>query len=296
MRFNFFYLILAVIGVGMISGCDLSNPAETVPTYIHIDSFRVESTPSVNTGSLSHEIKSVWVYFNNEGVGAFDLPANVPIITKGPGTVQLVPAVAFSGLTTVMQYPFYEPDTFSLPYTPGEATKVTGVTRYRTNAIFRLKEDFELGNPFITINSDLTTDTGLVVVEKNAYPDKVFEGSKSGLIYMNRGQGHTSSEIISTGTAVPHTNSEVYVELNYKCDVKFTVGIQTIAQNGDLVNKYLYGFYPSEGRWRKAYVGGIAEFMAEYKGKQYNLMIQTVLPDGQNEGFVSLDNIKVVTF
>jgi hypothetical protein len=293
MRFRFFYFILFAAMGTVVSGCDLSNPAETVPTYVYVDSFRVDATPAVNTGSLSHEIKSVWVYYNNEGVGAFDLPANIPIITKGPGTVQLVPAVSFSGSTTVMQYPFYEPDTFTIPYTPGQATKVTGKTRYRTNAKFILR-DFELGgNPFVKINSEKAEDTGMVVVTDK---DKVFEGSRAGYIYLSRSLGHPSSELISQGDEIPYTTSDVYVELNYKCDVAFEVGIQTIAANGDLVNRYLYGFYPSEGLWRKAYIGGLKEFMTEYKGRLYNIMIRTNLPEGQATGSVSLDNIKVVSF
>ena len=55
--------------------CNLINPKEQVPTYLHLDRFTFSNPDSSYTGSSSHDIPSAWVYVNDQPVGTFDLPA-----------------------------------------------------------------------------------------------------------------------------------------------------------------------------------------------------------------------------
>lgn len=263
------------------------NPAEKTPIYIHVDSFIVQPSDLFKTGSVSHNIKSAWVYFNNQAVGVFDLPATVPILADGPGQVQLVPAVSYSGLSYVRQYPFYESDTFSIPYNPGSVTNHTGITRYRSNANFQMKEDFEIGNSFIKVNTGNTGDT---VLRREESPQNVFEGKASGLISLTT--DHPSAELI-TNQGFPIVSGESYLEINYKCTVPVSFGLQTLS-NSSIVYEYLYGVYPSD-TWKKAYIG-LSDFTSQYKTSSYNLMIKTKLGDGETSGYVLIDNIKVISF
>lgn len=284
MKLRFFYFLLIAGLAG--AGCNIINPAEKTPLYIHVDSFSVVPTPGKFTGSLSHGIKSIWVYFDNHAVGVYDLPATVPILADGPGQVQLVPAVSYSGLSYIRQYPFYESDTFTIPYNPGSVTVHQGVTRYRTNATIKV-EDFDGGNPFIKVNADNAQDT---VLRQTKVPEDVFEGLGSGLISLTT--GHPSCEVI-TNFSFPIASTEAYLEINYKCSVPVNFGLQTTS-NGDIVYRYLYGVYPTD-TWKKAYIG-LDQFVTQYKTSAYNLMIKTALSEGETGGYVLIDNIKIVTF
>lgn len=286
MKPNFFLILIAVAGA--FAGCNIVNPSEQVPTYIQVDSFTLEPTDPAKTGSLSSDIKSVWVYFNNQAVGAYDLPATVPILTSGPGTVQLIPSVSFSGTSRIQQYPFYEPDTLSIPYKPGEVTKINGVTRYRANANFRWMADFETGNKFIKVNSENPDDTLLLTTMDKSM---VFEGNGSG--YIRLSSAHPSSEVI-TESGFTVASGQAYLEINYKCSVPFEIGMQTTPASGQIVYDYLYGLNPSD-TWRKAYIG-VQDFVTQNKGGQYNLLIRTKLGEGQTDGYVLIDNLKIVSF
>ncbi|RYD58715.1 MAG: hypothetical protein EOP56_03775 [Sphingobacteriales bacterium] len=284
MKVNFFYFLI-IAGLA-VAGCDMVNPEEKTPLYVSVDSFSVVPTPGKDVGSLSHDIKSVLVYFNNQSVGYYNIPARIPILADGPGQVQLVPAVSFSGLNYVREYPYYHPDTFQIAYNPGTVVKHTGITRYRTNAMIKV-EDFENGNPFIKVNAGNSADT---VLKQEKNPAYVFEGQGAGFISLTT--SHPSCEVI-TNQSFPIGQGNSYLEVNYKCDVPVHFGLQTTA-NGTIVARYLYGVYATD-TWKKVYIG-LSEFTGEYKSSAYNLMIKTQLVDGKTEAQIMLDNIKIVSF
>ena len=122
--------------------------------------------------------------------------------------------------------------------------------------------------------------------------DKVFEGGGSGQIYLD--ENHLASECISNKVFdIPA--GESFLELNYKCSVPFVVGLYNTLNNNVDVFEYLQtGVKPSD-TWKKIYLE-LGSYTSKYPGKNYKLLIQAVLPEGQANGYVLLDNVKVVTF
>lgn len=57
--FSFAFLWVGMLGS---TACNIVNPAESVPTYIIIDSVRLNPTLAEKHGSVSHKITDVWVY------------------------------------------------------------------------------------------------------------------------------------------------------------------------------------------------------------------------------------------
>lgn len=262
--------------------CNLINPEETIPTYVRIDSFHF--TPIPNTGTISQNITSAWVYFNNQTVGTFDLPAVIPIIAKEPGTLTVMPGVDYSGLQSVQViYPYFTFDTFSFNPQPGQELHFIPNTHYIADTQLNiLQEDFEFGNSFVIY----TGDTLRAVTD----PSKVFEGNRSGEVRLDTLD--YAEHILNVAFTVAGT--EAFVEMNYNAsaNIRMEVGLQTINQTGQLFINYLFGLKPKEG-WQKVYIG-LQEFLAVYTNKQYRLVIKTIADDPAG-GTLLLDNIKIIS-
>lgn len=282
-------LLPVLIGAAAIlGGCNIINPSEPVPTYISIDSAYLKQTDPSKTGSLSSNISSVWVYYNNSTVGVFDVPGKIPVIADKAGQIQLKAGVAYSGIKNYnVSYPFYSFDTFAISPQPGGVIHHTFKPVYIDAARFRYIENFDLGSTFIKANSDNTSDTSLV---RTSDPTKVFEGSGAGYIYLTTARP-TSENINNDG--FPIALGESFLEINYKCDVDFQIGLQTNT-SGNLYVEYIAGVNPSS-EWKKLYVP-LGTFTAKYKGSEYRVMLKTELTSGKTDGYVLVDNIKVISY
>lgn len=285
MRLNILIIFLAVLASS--TGCNLVNPVEKTPTYLHVDSIGFTTGDYVREGTGHQKITSAWVFFNDKAVGVFNMPFTVPVLMDGPGQIQVIPGVTINGLSYETQYPFFNPETMSAEPKPGGIINFAPKTSYVTSTQFQWKENFELGNSFVEVNSDDPTDTSMV---QTLDPTKVFEGGAAGYIYLDG--AHTSSESISN-ISFPVTQGKAYLEIHYKSSTSFQVGMETLS-NGSVVTQYIAGVKAKDS-WNKLYID-LSSFTSQYQSKEYRLMIKTVLDDGLSSGYVLLDNIKVLSF
>ena len=89
-----FYTYLLVV----LASCNLINPSEPIPTYVQIDSFQFKTSNPVLTGTARQKIFSAFVYLDNQLIGAYELPARIPIISNKPGLLKVAPGVILNGL------------------------------------------------------------------------------------------------------------------------------------------------------------------------------------------------------
>lgn len=273
-----------------LAGCNVINPAESIPTYVRIDSFDFVINRT-EEGSAAHGITSVWVYYNNNPVGTFDVPCQVPVITQGSsGTISVVPGITLNGLVDLQPaYPFYAFDTMTLVTNPGKVVNYTPKAKYVSVAKFPYKEDFEVGNSFGPFYPDLSGDTTIARTIDKKY---VFEGGGSGLIQLSDAFP-TSESISNTGFSIPQ--GEAYIEINYKCSVPFEVGLyNTLTSEAIDVYEYIMGVKATD-TWKKIYIE-LGTFTGNNKGYNHKVIIKSVLPEGQSNGYVAIDNIKIVTY
>ncbi|MBS1773241.1 MAG: hypothetical protein JST82_10285 [Bacteroidetes bacterium] len=274
----------------VLQGCNIINPAEKVPTYFRVDSITVKKTDPSRTGSVSSKINSIWVYQNNDIIGVYELPATVPVPLDNATTIRLAPAISVNGLKNYQNiYPYYTFDTFVLNPAPGKIINHNAVVQYTDVCKFQWREDFETGNGFVKYDATNANDTTVVRVTD---PSMVFEGSAAGYIYLDG--YHTSSQnITSFSNPFPISTGESYVELNYKCNVDFSIGLLT-TKSGDVIYNPSISFVKAKESWNKIYIS-LSSFVGQYQSTGYRLMITAKLPDGQSTGYVLLDNIKVIS-
>lgn len=282
-------------------GCNIINPHEPTPTYIHIDSFafeqntnitvlRPDGTPSSYLPTLSHQITSAWVYYNGSRIGIFDLPATFPVIATGSGQLWVVPAVAIDGRNNnVSVYPFYAPDTSTLIAQPGKVVNYTPKTKFYSGVTvttidyFKGKVSFDLarGNRYMKY----VTDDSLVFEG-----DGVTDGS--GEIQL---LAVGDSSVDSSSHFFPINDGVAVIEFNYKSTVPFYVGLQAnLSATISSSPYYLTGINPS-AEWQKFYLI-VNGFTAQAQANSYNFYIKAVLADGQTSGRLLIDNIQLVTF
>lgn len=274
------------IGLSMLNiGCNIVNPPEKIPTYIRIDSF------SANPSEIpTKNINTAWVYLDNQVQGVYELPATIPLVVEGTGTVLINAGVDFTGYSGYkVIYPFYTYDSFTLAAQPGKTINYTPSVKYISGATVRYKEDFELVNTFEPFNPDIADDTSIV---RTNDPSLVWSGTgRSGYIYLTPSNYYSQN---INNKSFPIKKGDAYIEIDYKCSVEFRVGLQAIANTGDPVYESIATIKPSD-TWKKLYVG-VQEFIGRFNSGEYRVIILADLPEGQSEGYVLVDNIKVISY
>lgn len=282
-------VLTAVVAAALFfHSCNIINPAEKIPTYVRLDSFKITSNDLNRTGSTSSRITSAWVYVDNSFIGVYDVPSTIPILIDKKSVISFGPGVNFSGLKSAQAlYPFYSFDTMTLNVAPGQTTAHTATATYTEATKFRWIEDFETGNTFLKLNDYKAEDTTLMRVSEAG---KVFEGGGSGLMALST--QHPSSENINNKD-IPISTGESYLEINYKCNTAFEIGLQT-TKSGQVYYEYIGGVNANEN-WSKMYIG-LQSFTGAYNATSCRVMIKASLPDGASSAYVLVDNIKVISY
>lgn len=267
-------------------GCNVINPPEQTPTYIHVDSFAFHYT-GVTGSTLSHQITQVWAYYNNNLIGAFDLPATFPIRTNGndSGTLELEPGIAIDGLNNFLGvYPFYSLYSTRMKPEPGKTINYLPTTGLYPYTKVYIISNFEGPTQFQLWGGNIP----MTIVHGDSI---VFEGNGTGSIVLtNPGDSSVDSSI--TAFAIPA--GAAFIEFDYKSDLQFYVGLQAnLSSYIYSTPYYLAGIQPSD-HWQKFYLS-VADFAGQYKGTTYNLYIKTSLSYGITHGRLLLDNIQLVT-
>ena len=275
-------LVLIISSVLLITGCELFNPDEPIPSFIEIDAMTVSTTSS--QGSGSQNISDAWVYLNDDLVGAFELPARVPVISDAPGEITVLGGIKENGIAnTRIAYPFYTGYSENLALDPGTTYDINPDLNYSSSASFDFVEGFEMGNSF---SKTSISDT---ILNRTTNGADVFEGSFSGEIIL---EGDINFiEVASTlAYELPLDGSDIFIELDYRSEIEFQIGFQS---NGDLISKNYVLTVTPKGSWNKIYIN-IGKAVSVFQGDDHNILIKATLPDGVSDASIQLDNIKLI--
>lgn len=97
-------LILVFGGLSfLLLGCEKAK----APAYLHIPEWNFQSKPGEGTGS--QKITELWVYQNEQLLGIYSTPANIPIIDLNRSKIQILPGIKNNGLSdSRIRYPFFQ--------------------------------------------------------------------------------------------------------------------------------------------------------------------------------------------
>lgn len=259
----------------LISSCS-KKQTNTVPTYIHVDSFVMPGSP---LGTAS--IKTVWAYYNDQPLGVFDLPATIPVLATGKGKLTLKPGIPVDGFNNFMTaYPFLASDTSTITASPGNTLAHTPETHYFSSCNMLKIATFD------------TTTTKEFYVAGGTTGITINHTNQTGEI--NLTQTDTLSEDSSAISFTLPLGKDAYIELDYRSDIPLYIGLRADLAGVLSMHYYLAGVNPSD-HWQRFYIA-LKDFEAQYQATSYNLFIKSSLLSGHQTGKVELDNIRLVYF
>ncbi|MBK7233922.1 MAG: hypothetical protein IPH93_17075 [Saprospiraceae bacterium] len=276
--------LLAIMFVAL-SAC--KDPDEPIPAYIDLESFTFDIKPNQGTGK--HHFKDVWVYVNDEYLGAYELPIKIPVTHKAPFDLRITPGIRKNGgLNEPVRFTFVDPFSITMNTAPGIVEKVVPDYHYASDIQFPVIEDFDRFH-FFNEDKDGNPETAIVLTA----PEETFEGSNSGLISLT-----AQNPLIHTWhdfhRKIPVTPNKVFIELHYKSDIPFYIGLVGLkgADREDLIN----GAVLPSANWNKIYFD-FTDITNASKSDSYKLaLIANFIADtSKTEQKIWLDNIKVTT-
>src|ERR1044071_5141348 len=114
-------LFALAVGAFSFDGCQVFDPAEDIPSYIHIDSIGL--SVNSNEGTASHAIPDAWVYIDGALLGGYELPVNIPVLKEGTHTILVLSGIKQNGLSTTRAiYPEYQGWDTTVTLTRGQIT------------------------------------------------------------------------------------------------------------------------------------------------------------------------------
>ncbi|PKP47890.1 MAG: hypothetical protein CVT94_10065 [Bacteroidetes bacterium HGW-Bacteroidetes-11] len=264
-----------------------------VPSYVTIDQFSI--TTDYGQGTASHKISDAWVYVDETLIGAFELPARVPILTEGNQNITIRPGIKINGIASTRAiYPYLLPVTRQVRLVKDSAVSLSPInTRYRTNVTFPWLEGFELSG--LTMD---TTSKSTVALQRTSDPALVFSmpgesNSFSGLIQLT--SDTSIFEVVTRETyEFPAAGSEVFLEMNFKTTNSIVVGV-FYKTNGMQVQRPLLVLNKSD-EWNKIYVNLTVPKYDTPGATEFRIFIGAQTDQGNEQATILLDNLKLVHF
>lgn len=283
---RFIYILLLTATLLLIS-CGEENLQPGVPSFIKVDQFTL-TTDYITQGTNSHKITDVWVFADDQTIGVFELPALVPVLKDGKGKLRLEAGIKLNGIkTTRANNPFFEPLIIEqFDYVPDSIISVNAGTAYRSQTVFVWMEDFELD----VISLDTARLTSDVAVVKSP-PELAFEGTYSGMIALNK-----ENDVFEAATfeayMLPVSGKPVFLEMNYRNDYYFTVGIFSQSSTQILKKEVIY--LNPQMDWNKIYINLTEKLTESQDAIDFKIFFRTALPAGVDTATIFLDNIKLI--
>jgi hypothetical protein len=127
----------------LLTQCDVINPEEEVPAYLYISAIELQ-TDETAQGRGTSAFDDAWVFANSELIGAFELPARIPVLSQGETDIQVFPGFRDRGLSTDRAiFQLVSPLDTVLNLRAGRVDSLRPVVRYRPEAEFAYLLDFD---------------------------------------------------------------------------------------------------------------------------------------------------------
>ncbi|MDZ4838767.1 MAG: hypothetical protein SGJ04_02040 [Bacteroidota bacterium] len=279
--------LITLLALIFCSGCSvIKDEVEPRPAYIHIPVNRLTADSS-NQGSSISKFTDVWVFAENNFIGAFELPANVPILRNGTTNLRIQGGVKVNGTSTVrVPYPVLSAYSTNIDLISGKVDTVSPVYQYSTIAKFNWIEDFE------KVASSLSTsasNTAFVTITTNK--DSVLQGNKSLMVITTPAKEFFS--YISINSYTLQIGKNAYLELDYRNTVPLEIGIFQVSNSGNTATqKPLLGLNPTNGQWNKVYINVGTEIGSNGGSGVIKIYFLATTPE---QGYIQLDNIKLIS-
>ena len=264
--------IISLLLLLTLFACKKENISE--PSYISIESIYLDSTTTSN-------ITDAWVYIDDNLQGVYELPADFPVLASGVHKLRVKAGIKDNGIASNrIAYPFYSSYIINEQYFDSRTTiEIIPEINYLDSAKF-FTEDFD-GSGL-----SLDTDSASFFTDETDGIDGEY-----GKITL------TDSMLISEITTyeidnLPQAGAPVYLELDYKCNTQFLVGVY-VNFPGSVLQKDLLWVNPKED-WNKIYVNLTSTISEGVGAESFKVFIGMKRDFELDTNTLYFDNLKVV--
>lgn len=218
---NYLRLFLLLL---FLYGCNKEKLKAPDAFFIQPEGISVNTT--TNQGTSSHKITDIWYYVNGKFKGTFPKENAFPIPSIGQTEIIIYPGIKNNGISGTRQpYEFYEPIVLDTTVPSGSTINKNFEFKYKSGTVFKWLENFESSTAGPSISKSNNSDTTFTILNKLTNPNAdVFEGNKC--LYFGLDDTRIVAQFQSTSTFnLPKSGAPVYLELNYKCNQPFDVGV-----------------------------------------------------------------------
>lgn len=273
------FLLFGLSGyIFLFISCKKYSPA---PAAFFITSDKVTVAPTASQGTASNKISDLYLYVDGKFQGAYPVGHTMPIVTRDASVkIQAFAGIKNNGISDLsVTSLFFNPISFDTLVESGKTISRPFTFTYNPNVIFAWMENFDNPLGFSLVRSS-NSDTTF----KIAAPSQAFEG-KSAELGLNGGLTAQIESAISY--TLPFGNSNVYLELNYKSDADFAVGLT----DGTTLKTAL--MVRAHDTWNKIYIQLASAINDSPKFNSYKVFFQVKANDNPTP-HVWLDNIKLI--
>lgn len=289
-KFSFYFSVFI-----LFSSCETLDPKIEVPSYIYVEPFEINNGSSKfgDDSIYSEKITDVWVYVDHSSLqGVYELPAIIPIDKSGKGSLSLRAGIKNAGSSVNRTlYPFYkEYKKEGHVFVAGLVDTLKPITFYDEGpALNPLKivwsEDFDDEIGGFSFHYHPGSDT---IVQKIEDPELSFRGDQCGGIFMN--EEDFLFEMISPSIKHPESDVPVHLELNYKTDHEFIVGLYLDNKQNQIP---LYVVKEKED-WNKIYFDFTSTLQSNFNAVDFNVFIGFKRNANHPTVEMYIDNIKLL--
>lgn len=263
------------------------NREEQIPVHLNIDKINLNVTNALH-GSASEKITDAWIYIDGDLAGAYELPCNIPILSEGNHEITIKAGIKVNGIAASRAYyPFYTSYVVNITLSPDSIYEFEPVITYYDDKI-QFNEDFEDGG--ISFTKTGTSDTSIV---KTSESSQVFEGNYSGIINLNSTYDYALISMIDM-LELPTTGKPVFLELNYKTNIPFNIGLYCIYSSQ--IAKRTHLIINPNDTWNKIYVN-LTSLVVKYPDALGFKLFFEAINDVENDienAEIMIDNIKIL--
>jgi len=276
--------ILSLIVFLVLASCNKTKLKAPEAAFIVINNPTVLTNPTIQ-GTNSHKITDIWYYVDDNFKGVFPIGSIMPVLGTGNSKITLFAGIKNNGISaTRLPYEFYQGHVINQYFESAKTYTFSPVFEYLTDAVFPTQgcEDYEgSGVKYFSVGDSST----LVISDIN----KVFEGTHS--VFMSMSNSKPTAQIkTSTSMSLPVGGTPIYLELNYKCNQPFEVGV--IAGSTEVRPALTVNSSPE---WNKIYIQLSQAVSTQPTYNYYDIYIKATKQSDVPTPEIYIDNIKLVT-
>lgn len=275
-----FLPVFLAVALSVLISCKKEKLKANAASFIVVNEAVV--TSGIPTMADSHKITDIWLYVDDKFQGIYPIGSVMPIMNEGTANVRLYGGIVNNGIAgTRLPYTFYNPYVYNGTFEAGKTYTIIPTFEYRSG--LQIQDD-----PFLPRGS-YYEPSGDITPVMISDPAKVWGGSGNS-IYMTVTDAKPQAMLkTSTALALPLGGSDVYLEMDYKCNHEITVGVI----GGSAEQRSSLTLRPTSS-WNKVYISLTSVVSMQPTYTSYQVFVQAIKQPSASDAEIYLDNLRLV--